>query len=387
MPRRRQILVMDPVLHQVIWETEKCLSKTFTCLWIQLKFVFFIVNVWKGCSWYSPMGVWLWLWWIIATVPHRFSFECLCFVQRLLAEMPDEWSDRRSLLTTVENWRVYLWFSRSGISRWVETQRLRSRGSRRRKKFLALEELFCSARTVPHKSECFFCVCVVFFFLKNRCGWLLMRKLTATSAWLPHTGVAQQQREKVTASDVMEWFYVSGGQNGPWGQAIFSSEHFRLGWIDITDWHQGKGPHTKRSGADVCCERSCWRLWLLSWAGTLLKVGSCSNAISFTHEKWTTDGYQDCLRGFATLQIAKLEGCTNVVGICGSQEKCDWITQELGFESAINYKSDSVEEKLKAACPKGIDVYFDNVGGDISECVLKQVFPAFLSFFPLVTQL
>ena len=72
-------------------------------------------------------------------------------------------------------------------------------------------------------------------------------------------------------------------------------------------------------------------------------------------------------------QIAKLDGCERVVGICGTQEKCDWITNELGFEVAVNYKTGNLEEDLKRACPNGIDIYFDNVGGHVSDCVLKQV--------------
>ena len=73
------------------------------------------------------------------------------------------------------------------------------------------------------------------------------------------------------------------------------------------------------------------------------------------------------------LQIAKLDGCGRVVGICGTQEKCDWVTNELGFEVAVNYKTGNLEEDLKRACPNGIDIYFDNVGGHVSDCVLKQV--------------
>jgi NADPH-dependent curcumin reductase CurA len=61
-------------------------------------------------------------------------------------------------------------------------------------------------------------------------------------------------------------------------------------------------------------------------------------------------------------QIAKIKGC-RVVGIAGGKEKCDWLKSELGFDEAIDYKSGPVFKALKAACPDGIDVYFDNVGG------------------------
>ena len=71
-------------------------------------------------------------------------------------------------------------------------------------------------------------------------------------------------------------------------------------------------------------------------------------------------------------QIAKLKGC-RVVGIAGDQEKCDYCVQTLGFDACINYKTDNVRQALRAACPQGIDVYFDNVGGEILDLVLEQI--------------
>jgi NADPH-dependent curcumin reductase CurA len=71
-------------------------------------------------------------------------------------------------------------------------------------------------------------------------------------------------------------------------------------------------------------------------------------------------------------QIAKLKGC-HVVGIAGGAEKCSWLKTELGFDAAVDYKAEPVFKALKAAAPKGIDVYFDNVGGDILEACLFQM--------------
>ena len=71
-------------------------------------------------------------------------------------------------------------------------------------------------------------------------------------------------------------------------------------------------------------------------------------------------------------QIAKLKGCL-VVGIAGDQEKCDYCVNELGFDACINYKTEDVRKALRAACPDGVDVYFDNVGGDILDIVLTQI--------------
>jgi len=71
-------------------------------------------------------------------------------------------------------------------------------------------------------------------------------------------------------------------------------------------------------------------------------------------------------------QIARIKGC-RVVGIAGGADKCHWLTSELGFDAAVDYKAGPVFQALKAAAPKGIDVYFDNVGGDILEACLFQM--------------
>lgn len=73
-------------------------------------------------------------------------------------------------------------------------------------------------------------------------------------------------------------------------------------------------------------------------------------------------------------QMAKIKGC-RVVGIAGGQAKCDWVVKELGFDACIDYKAgpSAVKDGLKAHCPKGVDIYFDNVGGDILDTVLTRI--------------
>ncbi|MBU1330442.1 MAG: NADP-dependent oxidoreductase [Gammaproteobacteria bacterium] len=71
-------------------------------------------------------------------------------------------------------------------------------------------------------------------------------------------------------------------------------------------------------------------------------------------------------------QIAKLKGC-RVVGIAGGADKCAFLRDELGFDGAIDYKNEDLPAALKRECPKGVDVYFDNVGGDILEAVLNRI--------------
>lgn len=68
-------------------------------------------------------------------------------------------------------------------------------------------------------------------------------------------------------------------------------------------------------------------------------------------------------------QIAKIKGC-RVVGIAGGAAKCALLTRELGFDEAVDYKAEGLRRALRAACPDGIDVYFDNVGGDVFEACL-----------------
>jgi len=71
-------------------------------------------------------------------------------------------------------------------------------------------------------------------------------------------------------------------------------------------------------------------------------------------------------------QLARIKGC-RAIGIAGGPAKCEWVVRELGFDACIDYKSGSVKDGLKAHCPKGIDVYFDNVGGEILDAVLARL--------------
>jgi hypothetical protein len=71
-------------------------------------------------------------------------------------------------------------------------------------------------------------------------------------------------------------------------------------------------------------------------------------------------------------QIAKIKGC-RAVGIAGSKSKCDWIVNDLGFDAAVSYREADWKEQLARACPNGIDVDFENVGGEIMETVLSHM--------------
>ena len=76
--------------------------------------------------------------------------------------------------------------------------------------------------------------------------------------------------------------------------------------------------------------------------------------------------------GMTVGQVAKHLGC-RVVGIAGGKEKCDFVVNELGFDACIDYKNGDVRDGLKEHCPKGVDIYFDNVGGEILDTVLTRI--------------
>ncbi len=76
--------------------------------------------------------------------------------------------------------------------------------------------------------------------------------------------------------------------------------------------------------------------------------------------------------GMTVGQVAKHLGC-RVVGIAGGKDKCEFVVKELGFDACIDYKNRSVRDGLKEHCPNGVDVYFDNVGGEILDTVLTRI--------------
>lgn len=77
--------------------------------------------------------------------------------------------------------------------------------------------------------------------------------------------------------------------------------------------------------------------------------------------------------GMVVGQIAKIQGC-RVIGIAGSDDKIDMLKEEFGFDDAINYKTTTdMKKAIAKACPKGVDVYFDNVGGDISDAIMMNL--------------
>jgi NADPH-dependent curcumin reductase CurA len=77
--------------------------------------------------------------------------------------------------------------------------------------------------------------------------------------------------------------------------------------------------------------------------------------------------------GSVVAQIARIKGASKVVGIAGGPEKCKWLTDTLGLDVAIDYKTEDVASAIKQACPNGVNVFFDNVGGEILEAALDNM--------------
>lgn len=71
-------------------------------------------------------------------------------------------------------------------------------------------------------------------------------------------------------------------------------------------------------------------------------------------------------------QVAKIKGC-RIVGIAGSQDKCDFVINELGFDDCLNHRDENLYNNLKTACPDGVDIYFENVGGKVLEAVIPRL--------------
>ena len=76
--------------------------------------------------------------------------------------------------------------------------------------------------------------------------------------------------------------------------------------------------------------------------------------------------------GSTAAQVARIVGC-RVIGIAGGRDKCDWLVSECGIEAAIDYKSENVEQRLAELCPEGIDVFYDNVGGEILQAAVENM--------------
>ena len=147
---------------------------------------------------------------------------------------------------------------------------------------------------------------------------------------------------------------------GEWVTGLF-------GWQDYAVVKPGRGTVT-RMPAGVPLELAMGALGL---TGMTAYVGLLDFGKPKEGETVVVSGAAGAT-GSVAGQIAKLKGC-RVIGIAGGAEKCKWVVEEAGFDACIDYKSESVSKRLAALCPKGVDVYFDNVGGEILDAVLGKL--------------
>ena len=130
----------------------------------------------------------------------------------------------------------------------------------------------------------------------------------------------------------------------------------------------------KRSGlAKIDLQAGTWSQWLnvLGMPGMTGYFGLMDVGQPKAGETVVVSGAAGAV-GQTVGQLAKIMGC-RVVGIAGGQAKCDWVVKELGFDACIDYKAGNVKAGLKEHCPKGVDIYFDNVGGDILDACLARL--------------
>jgi hypothetical protein len=113
-------------------------------------------------------------------------------------------------------------------------------------------------------------------------------------------------------------------------------------------------------------------LGVLGMPGLTAYVGLVEIAKPLAGETVVVSGAAGAV-GIIVGQIAKIYSC-RVIGIAGTDEKCRMLTEDLGFDGAINYKtSQNLKQDIAVLCPKGVDIYFDNVGGDISDAVIANI--------------
>lgn len=142
--------------------------------------------------------------------------------------------------------------------------------------------------------------------------------------------------------------------------------HGNLGWQE----YAAVGDDTLRKVDTSAAPLSAW-IGVLGMPGLTAYYGLLKVAGVNPGETVCVSGAAGAV-GSAVGQIARIKGC-RAVGIAGGARKCSWVTDELGFDAAIDYKGDDVGDALGAACPEGIDVYFDNVGGPITDAVFQHL--------------
>lgn len=150
----------------------------------------------------------------------------------------------------------------------------------------------------------------------------------------------------------------------------YESGQFVDGRLEWADYNVSNGSNIRRVNPDLAPVTTA--LHVLGMPGLTAYFGLLYIGEPKKGETVVVSGASGAV-GMIVGQIAKLKGC-RVVGIAGTDEKCSFLTNELGFDAAINYKTaDHLGKTLREACPSGVDIYFDNVGGSVSDAVMNQI--------------
>ena len=192
---------------------------------------------------------------------------------------------------------------------------------------------------------------LAFSFDPTQRGWMSM------DTYIPAIPIGQVMRAS-TLGQVVE-SRKQGFAKGDLVQGLFGWEDYTVtdgaGLFQLEKFPKGTDPLVALS--------------LLGITGLTAYFGTLSVGLPKAGETFVVSGAAGATGSVAGM-IAKIKGC-RVIGIAGGKQKCDWLVKEAGYDGAIDYKNENVGEALAKLCPKGIDVYFDNVGGDILEQVLE----------------
>ena len=141
-----------------------------------------------------------------------------------------------------------------------------------------------------------------------------------------------------------------------------------MGMMGWTEYYLGSGEGLRQVQAGLDAEMA---LSIFSLPGLTATQGLYGFSEPKAGETIVVSGAAGSV-GSLVGQLAKADGL-NVIGVAGSEEKCNWLTDELGFDGAINYKTDDLDARLAELAPKGIDMYFENTGGPIQQHVIDHM--------------
>ena len=153
------------------------------------------------------------------------------------------------------------------------------------------------------------------------------------------------------------------------GTTRFKKDDYLVGWGGIQQYVITNGEGYQKVASELADLTTY--LGVLGLTGLTAYFGILEVAAMKKGEVVLVSGAAGAV-GSVVGQIAKIKGC-KVIGIAGGKNKCDYLLNELGFDAAIDYKNESLRKEIKKNCPKGIDIYFDNVGGETLDHALASL--------------